>query len=510
MDALLRNLDLVEGLPDHQLVDAAQRIAVLAGRIEALQVHIAGEIEKRSKYACAEDNLARAHGCRTSVELLKQLTGESAWATRQRVRLAEVTTARTTLTGEPLAPRYPHVGKALEAGLLPIESALAITKMLDKPRSVAVDPDLMDTVERNLVQSASGLDMGVDEDADIRVPVDSVRVMCGAWAEVLDPDGEHPDDTEVLRGRFLRLGAERNGRVALTASLLPEVAATLGRMLDAIGSPRVQTADDTLSVSSAKSGTVPGPNVVVDAEKGPWTGFQETETNVPAHVLDERSPDQKRHDHFASALNLAVQSESMPTLGGAPITVLVQVTQESLADKKGRATLHDYSGSTSSVSMDVAHRGACCGSWQTLVQDSNGRIVSLSSPQRIFNSNQRKAIMTRDKGCIIPGCEVPSTWCEVHHVKPHALGGETHTDNGVLLCFYHHRTIDSNGWDITMKRGVPHVKPPRWLLRYFTWDRRMVDQFSTWSDWDSHATTGKATSAGQIEEVTPPSAHVDA
>lgn len=32
-----------------------------------------------------------------------------------------------------------------------------------------------------------------------------------------------------------------------------------------------------------------------------------------------------------------------------------------------------------------------------------------------------------------------------------------------LLCWFHHRTIDTSGWGIRMLRGVPQIRPPAWL-----------------------------------------------
>ncbi|WP_369816480.1 HNH endonuclease signature motif containing protein, partial [Agromyces sp. Root81] len=58
---------------------------------------------------------------------------------------------------------------------------------------------------------------------------------------------------------------------------------------------------------------------------------------------------------------------------------------------------------------------------------------------------------------------MPAAWCEIHHVTPDAHGGPTHTDNGVLLCWYHHRSIDTSGWAIRMRHGVPEIRPPSWL-----------------------------------------------
>jgi 5-methylcytosine-specific restriction protein A len=32
-----------------------------------------------------------------------------------------------------------------------------------------------------------------------------------------------------------------------------------------------------------------------------------------------------------------------------------------------------------------------------------------------------------------------------------------------LLCWFHHRTIATSGWDIKMINKIPHVKAPAWL-----------------------------------------------
>ncbi len=111
--------------------------------------------------------------------------------------------------------------------------------------------------------------------------------------------------------------------------------------------------------------------------------------------------------------------------------------------------------------------------------DSMGRIGSLGSTSRVFDANQRRAISVRDQGCVIPGCTVPPAWCEIHHVKPHAAGGPTHTDNGVLLCGFHHRTIDDGGWTVTMRKGVPKVEPPPWLARLNAQDQEVGTLWGT-------------------------------
>jgi hypothetical protein len=124
------------------------------------------------------------------------------------------------------------------------------------------------------------------------------------------------------------------------------------------------------------------------------------------------------------------------------------------------------SGSDEPIPLAAARQIACTGGIQRVFHDSAGRIVALRTTDRVFTHHQRKAILARDGGCVIPGCRVRPEWCEIHHVHDHAHGGPTHTDNGVALCWYHHRTLDTNGWAIRMIDGVPHIRGPAW------WDAR--------------------------------------
>ena len=86
--------------------------------------------------------------------------------------------------------------------------------------------------------------------------------------------------------------------------------------------------------------------------------------------------------------------------------------------------------------------------------------TDLGSTVRCFTAKQRAAIAARDGGCIIPGCTVPARWSEVHHVIPWQQNGPTNIDNGVLLCWFHHHTINTSGWKIRMINGRPQVRGP--------------------------------------------------
>jgi hypothetical protein len=172
---------------------------------------------------------------------------------------------------------------------------------------------------------------------------------------------------------------------------------------------------------------------------------------------DRRTIDQKRHDIFASIINAASRVADAPELGGAAPAVIVTVTADALEDRNGVGSID---GVDTPVPVGTIERMIDTGGFQLETFGPNGRILSLSSVQRCFNATQRRAIIGRDGGCIIPGCSIPAGWCEVHHVIPYRDGGRTHVDNGVLLCWNHHHDIDSGPWRISMPDGVPHVRGP--------------------------------------------------
>jgi hypothetical protein len=159
------------------------------------------------------------------------------------------------------------------------------------------------------------------------------------------------------------------------------------------------------------------------------------------------------------ALSIAAGSGELPVIGGAAPTLVVSVRAEDLESGRGWAHVER---TDEPVSILSARHIACVGSVERVVSDAFGRIVSIVTMDRVFNHHQRKALTLRDGGCIIPGCQVPAEWCEIHHVRDWSKGGPTHTDNGVLLCWFHHRTLESSGWEVRMNDGVPEVRGPGW------------------------------------------------
>jgi hypothetical protein len=69
----------------------------------------------------------------------------------------------------------------------------------------------------------------------------------------------------------------------------------------------------------------------------------------------------------------------------------------------------------------------------------------------VVPAHLRRAIITRDRHCAAPGCDVPPAACHVHHIIPRSQGGTTSLTNCLLLCGFHHLILIHRwGWTITL------------------------------------------------------------
>ena len=63
----------------------------------------------------------------------------------------------------------------------------------------------------------------------------------------------------------------------------------------------------------------------------------------------------------------------------------------------------------------------------------------------------RRAASTRHPHCAFPGCQQPSTVCDIHHLIPRAQRGPTALGNLVPLCTFHHLTaVHRWGWTLRL------------------------------------------------------------
>jgi hypothetical protein len=76
------------------------------------------------------------------------------------------------------------------------------------------------------------------------------------------------------------------------------------------------------------------------------------------------------------------------------------------------------------------------------------------------------ALVVRDEGCRVPGCDRPSAWCDGHHVRWVEHGGPTRLGNLVLACRKHHTLLHTPGWRAHLDDdGTFTVSDPRGRVR---------------------------------------------
>lgn len=93
-------------------------------------------------------------------------------------------------------------------------------------------------------------------------------------------------------------------------------------------------------------------------------------------------------------------------------------------------------------------------------------VLQLKRTQRHHTPAQRRAILARDRGCQTPGCTVPATYCDIHHIVPWLFGGNTDETNAVTLCSRHHTAVHLGKWTIRKADGQTFFQPAAWLDPY--------------------------------------------
>ena len=370
--------------------------------------------------------VVEALGARSGIDAIAQLAGISEPEARRRLTVAEATRTQTALSGGSVPPRLFQVAEALRDGRLGIEAAAVIVRELDRIRHRTPADDLH-AAEEGLVLLAAARDASCSP-----IPVEFVGDAAKTWVAALDPDGARPREQRMMRRRSLRFGVEdADGLIPITG----RIALIPGLQLK------------TLIEAHRRSGAD--------------VAFGDPEAD-PAGPRDERTMDQQRHDALVAVITAAVRAVDGPTIGGIPPSVLVTVTADDLEDPEGRRgdPIGRIDGSTTPISRTEVERLIDTTGMQTVIMTGVGAIVGIHSSQRCFTPAQRRAITARDGGCVIPGCRVPASGCQVHHVIPWRDGGPTSTSNGALLCWWHHFGIDTGPWRIRMIDGIPHIRGP--------------------------------------------------
>jgi hypothetical protein len=182
-------------------------------------------------------------------------------------------------------------------------------------------------------------------------------------------------------------------------------------------------------------------NAILDPLTKPRATALEDQDGTIVDIPDQRPQVQRLHDALDEACSKLLKSADLPSVGGAPASVIVTIDLEDLLAKTGLAETADGSQLTSDQLLRIADEADI---WPTII-DRNGVPLALGRTRRLASPGQTMALIARDAGCSFPGCTHPPQWCDRHHILDWILGGLTDLDNLTLLCRYHHTTSCRKG-----------------------------------------------------------------
>ncbi len=111
-------------------------------------------------------------------------------------------------------------------------------------------------------------------------------------------------------------------------------------------------------------------------------------------------------------------------------------------------------------------RLACTATTRHAFTDAAGHILKVYSSGRHPSRALRNAVMAIYPTCVIPGCDVPSQSCDIHHLVEWHLGGATEPSNLVPLCARHHTLCHLQRWTIDVEdTDDPTTRPATALGR---------------------------------------------
>lgn len=120
------------------------------------------------------------------------------------------------------------------------------------------------------------------------------------------------------------------------------------------------------------------------------------------------------------------------------VTLVVNADQPESAHTPGGVRIQD--GSTRKLLCDAR--------LLPVVVDSLSVPLDLGRNARLATPGQRRSMAVRDGGCVFPGCGLPGSWCDAHHLDPWGHDGHTDVPRMASLCRHHHGVVHRTGWQM--------------------------------------------------------------
>ena len=196
---------------------------------------------------------------------------------------------------------------------------------------------------------------------------------------------------------------------------------------------------------------------LLDAEGGATLKTALGALMPPPTKDDHRTPGQRRVDALVELARRPLAGSKLGTVGGQRPHLVISASAETLAGHPG-APPAQLEG-VGPIPRETAQRHACDASVSWLLGQAELESETSHAHQRI-PAPTRRALVARDRGCVVNHCNRPAPWCDGHHLVWWTRGGKTALPNLALVCGRHHRMLHEEGWTLERKDGRWIARPP--------------------------------------------------
>jgi hypothetical protein len=335
-----------------------------------------------------------------------------------------------------------HAGAAKDAGFTDTSAWVAKTTTVsrsDAAREVALATNL-----------------GSDHDATVEA-LDAGLVSPGHAAVVVQATGQLPDTVSSeqrqvveasLVAKASRFSPDQLRRIARRAieAVEPDQSVVDAHENELVRAEE-QAAQDkcSLTLHDNGDGTTTGHFTVPALAAAILAKILDTMT-APRRMREAAGPERSFDWRHRRGLAFAELLEHLPTdhlhpKSAATVVVTIDHTVLQGALKAAHVDTNE------NLSAGEARRLACNAAVLPAVLGGRSVALDLGHTARLFSESQRIAKGLEHNTCAATGCERPYAWCELHHRRPWAHGGNTHLANAIPLCHRHHQWIHDTGFN---------------------------------------------------------------
>ncbi len=176
-----------------------------------------------------------------------------------------------------------------------------------------------------------------------------------------------------------------------------------------------------LHISDVKDGLVHLEGLL-DAEGGATLKTALSALMLPPSKDDGRTPGQRRVDALVELARRPLNGSKLGSVGGRRPHLVITASAETVAGLPD-APPAQLEG-VGPIPIETAQRHACDASVSWLLGQAELESETSHAHQRI-PAPTRRALVTRDRGCVVNHCNRPPAWCDGHHLVWWTRGGKT-------------------------------------------------------------------------------------